>query len=134
MTITKDTLIRFIYAFAISTAIYLVSALVIAKGAFMLITLLKSILLGVGICFISEMLFVLAQKLWPRSNTPGYCVLILVIAIGTLTGSYLLGARSLIQMAAICLTAEVCGVLMVFLYLRRYTRVLNEKLKAFKDS
>ncbi len=133
MIITKDTWIRFIYAIAISTAIYLISALAIAKEAFVTLTLLKSILLGVGICFISEMLFVLAQKIWPRSNIPGYFVLILVIAAGTSIGSYLLGTRSFILIAAICLAAEVCGVLIVFLYLRHYSRVLNEKLKIYKD-
>ena len=133
MIITKDTLIRFIYAIAISTAIYLVSALVIGKEAFMILTLIKSILLGVGICFISEILFVLAQKIWPRSNLPSYIVLILIIAAGTSIGSYLLGARSFMLMAAICLVSEVSGVLIVFLYMRHYRRELNEKLKVFKD-
>ncbi|WP_010249984.1 hypothetical protein [Acetivibrio cellulolyticus] len=133
MIITKDTWIRFIYTITISAAIYLSSTLIFTNGTVKLLSLLQSILLGVGIWFFAEVMFALAQKVWPLSNLPSYIVLILIIGIGTSLGSYILGVHSILLMLTICLSAEIFGVLIVFLYQKHYKRVLNEKLKSFKD-
>lgn len=133
MIITKDTWIRFIYTVTISAAIYLSSTLIFTNDTVNLPGLLQSILLGVGIWLFAEVMFALAQKIWPRSNFPSYIVLILIIGIGTSLGSYTLGVRSILIMLTICLSSEIFGVLIVFLYQRHYKRILNEKLNTFKD-
>ena len=133
MIITKDAWIRFIYTVTISTIIYLTSTLVFAKENVLIFQLFISILVGIVIWFLSEMLFALAQQFWPQRNLPSYVVLILIISIGTCLGTYILGVRSVRLIIIICLFAEIFGILIVFLYQKHYKRVLNEKLKAFKD-
>lgn len=131
MTITRDAWIRYFYTVVISTLIHIICHLT-TDGRLEFFSLLNSIMLGVNIWFLAEALFSLANKIWPRSATPGYIVLLFVIGIGTFLGAYALGVREMYLMVIICIIAETAGFLLIFINRNKYKKELNKKLEAFK--
>lgn len=90
--------------------------------------------MGAIIWLFSEMAFDLVSKVWPHNILPSYIALFILIAMGTMLGSWVLGVNSLLMILIIWSIAELCGLSITIIYRAHYKKVLNQQLEHFKKN